>query len=221
MFSRIGSARNQCSVGFGSAARGRRRVRGAVTAAIEALEARTMLAAIAWTGLGDGANWSDAANWSDHALPAWGDDVTINVAGNPTVHVDVAATIHGLTSFSPLSLDVGGGLSIAAEAVLNAPLTLAGGTLTGGTWSGTGGMTIASSVTYSVLDGVTLGTDLTTTVGLIMRNGLTLANNATIMASGPDSLATQPYPWLYFEGTQTLGGNGMVELAGASVVSHN
>jgi RHS repeat-associated protein len=220
MSSRIGSARNQYSVGIGSAARGRRRVRGAVTAAIEALEARTMLAAIAWTGLGDGANWSDAANWSDHALPAGGDDVTINVAGNPTVHVDVTATIHGLTSFSPLSLDVvGGGLSIAAEAVLNAPLTLAGGTLTGGTWSGGGGMTIASSGTYSVLDGVTLGTDLTTTVGLIMRNGLTLADNATITASGPDSLATRPYPWLYFEGTQTLGGNGMVELAGASLLA--
>ena len=108
MFSRIGSARNQCSVGVGSAACGRRRVRGAVTAAIEALEARTMLAAIAWTGLGDGANWSDAANWSDHALPAGGDDVTINVAGNPTVHVDVTATIHSLTTFQSLSLEYGG-----------------------------------------------------------------------------------------------------------------
>ena len=44
---------------------------------MEALEARQLMAAVAWDGGGDGLNWHDARNWSADVLPAAADDVTI------------------------------------------------------------------------------------------------------------------------------------------------
>jgi hypothetical protein len=35
---------------------------------VELLETRRMLAAVSWTGAGDGTSWTNSANWSTHAL---------------------------------------------------------------------------------------------------------------------------------------------------------
>ena len=52
---------------------------------MEALESRQMLAAVSWTGGGGNNQWTTAANWSNGAVPTSADDVTIDVAGNPTI----------------------------------------------------------------------------------------------------------------------------------------
>jgi hypothetical protein len=48
----------------------------------ERLEVRQLLAAVSWTGLGDGQLWSDPNNWSTETMPGPGDDVSINLPGN-------------------------------------------------------------------------------------------------------------------------------------------
>jgi hypothetical protein len=73
----------------------------------ELLEARTLLAAVAWDGGGDGLNWSDRFNWSADVLPLAGDDVSI-AAGGPQVRV--GADIPELGSLEAASgLDLAGG----------------------------------------------------------------------------------------------------------------
>src|SRR5271169_6649969 len=54
---------------------------------VELLETRRMLAAVSWTGLGDQINWTDPNNWSTQAVPGPSDDVTISIAGNPTIQL--------------------------------------------------------------------------------------------------------------------------------------
>jgi mucin-19 len=73
----------------------------------ELLEARTLLAAVAWDGGGDGLNWSDRFNWSADVLPLAGDDVSI-AAGGPQVRV--GADVPELGSLEAASgLDLAGG----------------------------------------------------------------------------------------------------------------
>src|SRR5436305_768373 len=55
-----------------------RRTWRAARHAMEALESRVLLSAVAWTGGGDGVNWTDPANWSGGALPGAADDVLMN-----------------------------------------------------------------------------------------------------------------------------------------------
>ncbi len=47
------------------------------TAAVESLEARTLLSAVTWTGGGGDMSWNNAANWSGTAPPDQTDDVAI------------------------------------------------------------------------------------------------------------------------------------------------
>src|SRR5439155_15740448 len=63
----------------------RRKSRTRCLCAAEILERRTLLAAVAWDGGGDGTNWNDPINWSNNAVPGSADDVTIDVAGSVTV----------------------------------------------------------------------------------------------------------------------------------------
>src|SRR4051794_19608553 len=66
-------------------------IKEARASAIESLERRRLLAAISWDGGGDGVNWHDPINWSGNTLPGLNDDVTINVAANPTIQFTSAA----------------------------------------------------------------------------------------------------------------------------------
>ena len=44
-------------------------------------------APVSWTGGGDGTNWNDGLNWSGGVTPGPADDVTVNVAGSPSIVV--------------------------------------------------------------------------------------------------------------------------------------
>lgn len=168
---------------------------------------------VSWTGTGNGTLWSDPNNWSGHVLPASGDDVTIGVvAGNPTIQITAAAgvvQINSLTSSEPINVS-GGTLQIATTFQTSKSVTLSGGTLKGGNLPG---MTVSGSLT---LDGVTLNGDLTVSsnASLYVKNGLTLNNAKLILSS------TGYYAYVYFQGTQTLGGTGEVVFAGTSYTGY-
>lgn len=150
------------------AARSKRPIRRAAQWVAEALESRLLLSAVAWTGAGDGANWTDPDNWDTHALPGPSDDVTINVAGNPTIQVASGTeSVKSLTSGDDLAIT--GGTLLLASSSRMASLTLASGELggsgdlmitgsltwTGGTMDGSGKTTLAAgasgSFTYAPL----------------------------------------------------------------------
>ncbi|HEX3727966.1 MAG TPA: hypothetical protein VHV08_17060 [Pirellulales bacterium] len=127
---------------------------------IERLEDRRLLTADAWTGAGDGSNWSDPNNWSA-GLPGAASDVTINGPGTPTIVYSAAAgstTVHSLNGSDALSI-TGGSLTVSANSTLGGTLTMTGGTLGA---SGTGitltanGTTTASDVSLSAAGGATL-----------------------------------------------------------------
>src|SRR5271165_1145815 len=71
--------------------------------AIEVLEQRLEMAQVSWTGLGDGTTWQVAKNWSSNAVPGASDDVTINVANNPTIIYNGTSTIQSLVDNDTLS----------------------------------------------------------------------------------------------------------------------
>src|SRR5688572_11331737 len=78
---------------------------------MEQFEPRTLMAAVAWDG-GAGTNsWHDAANWNRggvDAVPVNGDDVTINVAANPTVTFSTGTvTLNSLTTNEALTVSGG------------------------------------------------------------------------------------------------------------------
>jgi len=54
-------------------------------------------AQISWTNLAGG-NWNSADNWSPNGLPTASDSVSINLDGNYTVTLNVAARVESLTS---------------------------------------------------------------------------------------------------------------------------
>jgi hypothetical protein len=123
--------------------RSNRSPRRTIRPAIEALEFRTLLSNVSWTGQGDGTSWTDASNWSDDRVPGASDDVTIDLSGDPTIQITSGdQSIHSLTLTD--SLNVGGGsLSVTSG------LTMTGGSLTA---SGTG-VTIVVAGTTTVTGG--------------------------------------------------------------------
>ena len=64
--------------------------------AVEFLERRELLAAVARDGGGDGVRWSDPLNWSNNVLPAAADDVTIDVGNNTIEHdAEIRGPVNG------------------------------------------------------------------------------------------------------------------------------
>lgn len=89
-----------------------------VRSAIESLEFRRLLAAVAWDGGGDGVNWFDGANWSTNAVPTGADDVTINVVANPNIQLDRPTTIRSLVNAESLTI-LGNGTFGVAQLSIN------------------------------------------------------------------------------------------------------
>ena len=180
--------------------------------AVETLEPRTLLAAVSWTGAAGDNQWTTPGNWSTGQLPGPGDDVTINIAGKPTIFLFSSGggvqSIHSLTLADPLQVR-DGTLAIATTAQLSANLDLSGGAeLSGGTYTGSpGSLTVGFYGTGGgTLSGVTLGIDATVYAGgeegLVITNGLTLLSGETFTLSDAAVVT--------FDGTQTLGGTGSV-----------
>ena len=106
--------------------RSRRKARRLV---LDWLEPRTLLSNVSWTGTTDGKSWAVAGNWSNNAVPTPGDDVTINIAGNPTIQITTGnQSVHSLTASEPISI-IGGSLTVAAASTLSGGLTMTGGAL--------------------------------------------------------------------------------------------
>ena len=97
---------------------------------VESLERRVLLAAVSWTGGGDGINWTDPKNWSTNALPGATDTVTINAAGNPTITIASGSqAVSTLTTSDPLT--IANGAALAAGPTIGGSGTLTNsGTLT-------------------------------------------------------------------------------------------
>ncbi len=153
-----------------------RRSRRPTRLAWDALEPRTLLSNVSWTGKGDGTSWTQASNWSGNAVPTASDDVTINLSGDPTIKISSGAqSIHSLTLTDSIQVS-GGSLSVAA-----------GLTMTGGALTATG-----SGVSISVS-----GTTTASGANLYAENGATLSltamtsyvsNNTVFEATGASSV---------------------------------
>ncbi len=94
---------------------------------------------------------------------------------------------------------------------MNNTFTLAGGTLANATvLAGTGGQMLTCTPSGGTLDGVTADgdLDLASIAGafVYVKDGLTLSNSTVHLGNAVGST----YGYLYFEGTQTLGGTGTV-----------
>jgi hypothetical protein len=186
---------------------------------MERLESRTLLAAVAWDGGGDGTSWHDPLNWDNDQVPVAADDATINVAGAPTIVFSAAAgarSVNSLVCAETIHF-TGGSLAVLTTATMTggALALVDGGTLNGGTWNVAAGDLWFGASTSSTLNGVTLqGTARLVVPNAFARvvNGLSLSG--TIIVDANDAR-------LVFAGTQTLLGapSGEVRLAGGVNVS--
>jgi hypothetical protein len=117
------------------------------------LESRRLLAAVSWTGLGDGVNWDSANNWSTHAVPTINDDVTINLAASdPTVTIRTNANCRSLVSFERMYLSYPGNFvnfKVATTATINHDFRVEN-VMDGGTWSGTGRIRIMNNAALHI-----------------------------------------------------------------------
>ena len=153
-----------------------------------------MMAQMAWDGGGDGTNWTHAPNWSGDTLPGASDDVTIDVATNPTIRIASGAqSIRSLVSNEALNI-TGGSLRVADTAEVNNALTLGGVTLFGGTWDVSAGIQVTGTGT---LDGTTVNsnvsvqeaTSLTVKNAAALNGELTLGANSNLIAGAQVTLA--------------------------------
>jgi hypothetical protein len=179
---------------------------------IERLEARRLLAAVAWDGGGDGVNWIDPLNWSSNAMPASADDVTINVpTSNPTIVISSGTqTINSLTSSEAITLS-GATLSVAASSQVNAPFNFTGGAL-----GGAGSFTVNGPLTWSGGSMIDSGSTIIGASGsLLMNSGNVkdlsrpIVNNGTATWSAGD--------FRFFGGTVTNNGSFTVDASANGV----
>jgi hypothetical protein len=161
-------------------------------AAVESLEARTMMALTSWTGLGGDLLWSNPANWSANVVPGPNDDVRIDAgAAEPQIRFTSESGVRQVRSLElreALSV-TGGQLTVTNGARAWAPVSLAGGTLAGPSWefaSGSG-MTVSGSRT-SRLVGPTLFTGSLSVVSSTLRvaGDFDLAGTATVSSGAMD-----------------------------------
>jgi hypothetical protein len=177
----------------------------------ELLEQRFLFAAVAWTGAGDGANWTDPANWSNQAVPTINDDVTI--ADNSDVPVVIgsgAQAVNSLTSSGSISID-GASLQVATTANIARSLVVSDGGLVGGSWSAQQAITLQNSDT---LAGVTFNSNVTldSTAVVTATGGLTLNGTMTLQTLSDLQTGFTHAADLQFLGTQSLMGSGNVIL---------
>jgi hypothetical protein len=94
---------------------------------LEALEDRLAPALVAWTGLAGDGNWGTALNWSSRAVPTAVDDVFLFGAGTITHSGTSNDSVHSIRGDQPLVVS-GGTLTLGTTSQLG-NLTLTGGEL--------------------------------------------------------------------------------------------
>ena len=146
------------------------------------------MAHVTWDGGGgEDTSWTNRFNWSGDTLPGAGDDVTIDVAANPTIRIGSGAqAIQSLVSNEALNIS-GGSLRVAETAQVNGSLAIGNATLFGGNWNVSAGIQVTGNGT---LDGITVnngvnvqaGKSLTMQNATVLNGELTLGVNASLIA---------------------------------------
>ena len=131
----------------------------------ERLERRALLAAVSWDGNADGdgdnTNWTDPLNCSNDLVPTAADDVTLNVAANPSIQINSGTqSVRSLVTNEGLTVGSGATLAVSTTADVNAALTLNGGTISGGAYDVTGGTLTATPNANNRLLNVAVNGDL-------------------------------------------------------------
>ncbi|HET6878560.1 MAG TPA: Ig-like domain-containing protein [Pirellulales bacterium] len=159
-----------------------------------------------------GGDWSVPTNWDGGQVPQAGDDVLIDVPGNPTITYGFASgttTLHSLVSKDPFTM-TGGTLTATQSIEVDNTFTIIRGTIKNTSiqpGSGGQGVTIAGASTCT-FDGVTSNADIrfanpNGSAQLAIANGLTL-NGTAYLGEGAYS------DYLLFNGTQSLAGTGTI-----------
>ena len=183
--------------------------------ALDWLEPRTLLSNVSWTGTADGKSWAVAGNWSNNAVPTPGDDVTINIAGNPTIQITTGnQSVHSLTASEPISI-IAGSLTLGAASTLSGGLTMTGGALVANgasfTATVTGTTTISGGSVFAE-GGATLSlSTLTSYSG-------ELNTTDTLEATGAGSVLNMPKLAAITEDTGSYGSHTLIEALSAGDV---
>ena len=179
----------------------------------ESLEPRRLLAAVAWDGGGDGINWIDPLNWDTDSLPTAADDVTIDVATDPTIVLSEFQSVNSLTSSEDFVMAASLEVAAGQVADFDAAFSLAGGTFAYGTLDVSDATaTVNNSGLNQLFGDVTLRGTLRldqAAARLRVFGGLTL-DGGTILLADQDAV-------LSFTGslatTQDIDGNGGITSA--------
>ena len=177
--------------------------------ATESLEARRLLAAISWTGQGDGVNWDSAGNWSGNAVPTINDDVTINLAASdPIVTIRTNANCRSLVSFETMYLRYPGNFvmfRVATTATIHQEFRVEN-VMDGGTWNGPGKLRILNNAALYI-NPQTINCDVVFNLDSTWNVEGNLVFNGTMFLGQPGS----PYSNRMFisgDTSRTLTGNG-------------
>jgi hypothetical protein len=159
--------------------------------ALDALEPRALLAAVAWTGGAGDSMWSTPGNWSGGVVPVNGDDVEIDAgAANPTIRFTRDAgsvRLNSLYSAEAMTF-TGGELTVATSARVDGLVAVMGGAIGGGAWaSRAGAITFAGSTPSRVVGPVTFQTAVATINTQVRVEGdLESQSTVTVNAGGMD-----------------------------------
>jgi hypothetical protein len=163
---------------------------------VESLEKRIALSAFTWNGGGDKTSFSDLNNWVQKAVPGNGDDVTINVGGNPTITLPAGGiTVHSLVvtgdtlALSAGTLTTTTGLTFSGGATFNfsggtvtGPATLSNSTLNDGAGAG--------AASFTVVGNSTLSGPITANQTVLVQGGGALAVATLTVATGSSNAGT-------------------------------
>lgn len=161
-------------------------------ATLEALDSRTLLASVSWDGGGDGTSWMDANNWSSNALPTASDDVTISVAGNPSITIP-SGTAMANTLACQKTLTINANLTVTS-ATFNTTVNWLDGNLTGAftlssgataNLTGSGSRKVSSSVSPFTNNGIINYSGS----GLSLGSGITFDNHGTFNLTGTGDIS--------------------------------
>ena len=167
--------------------------------------ASSYAAPVAWTGAAGDNLWHTPGNWSPVGIPSSTDDVTIDVAGTPTILFNATTgtrSVNSLVLNEKLTLS-GGKLTVVSTADVNANITFtSGGEIAGGSWDFSGG---SLSGNASINNRVS---DLTLVGPAIIQGGGTWIRFKNVALSG--QLTVSNNTLLAFDGNQSIPSGTLV-----------